>query len=283
MIKHLVPTNLQEALEMLSTHNCYIMSGGTDLMEQKHVSTGLLPNFDRDVIYVMNLKELDYVKKDKKGNIHIGATTRYVDILKSPLVPEIYKTVIKEIAATNIRNMATMTGNIGNASPAGDSLVPLVLNDASVVLSSVNGNREVLVSDFILGVRKIDRKPNEMITEIILKPQELKYFYRKVGARKAESITKVSVLLGYKVEKGIIKDLRVAFGSVAVKVVRNLKLENKYKGLKLSELDVESVLKDYSPLVVPITDQRSNKEYRHKVAMNILKKFLLDLKGSKDE
>ena len=75
----------------------------------------------------------------------------------------------------------------------------------------------------------------------------------------------------------------MAFGSVAVKVVRNLKLENKYKGLKLSELDVESVLKDYSPLVVPITDQRSNKEYRHKVAMNILKKFLLDLKGSKDE
>lgn len=283
MIKHLVPTNLQEALEMLSTHNCYIMSGGTDLMVQKHVSTGLLPNFDRDVIYVMNLKELDYVKKDKKGNIHIGATTRYVDILKSPLVPEIYKTVIKEIAATNIRNMATMTGNIGNASPAGDSLVPLVLNDASVVLSSVNGNREVLVSDFILGVRKIDRKPNEMITEIILKPQELKYFYRKVGARKAESITKVSVLLGYKVEKGIIKDLRVAFGSVAVKVVRNLELENKYKGLKLSELDVESVLKDYSPLVVPITDQRSNKEYRHKVAMNILRKFLLDLKGGKDE
>lgn len=283
MIKHLVPTNLQEALEMLSTHNCYIMSGGTDLMVQKHVSTGLLPNFDRDVIYVMNLKELDYVKKDKKGNIHIGATTRYVDILKSPLVPEIYKTVIKEIAATNIRNMATMTGNIGNASPAGDSLVPLVLNDASVVLSSVNGNREVLVSDFILGVRKIDRKQNEMITEIILKPQELKYFYRKVGARKAESITKVSVLLGYKVEKGIIKDLRIAFGSVAVKVVRNLELENKYKGLKLSELDVESVLKDYSPLVVPITDQRSNKEYRHKVAMNILKKFLLDLKGGKDE
>lgn len=283
MIKHLVPTNLQEALEMLSTHNCYIMSGGTDLMVQKHVSTGLLPNFDRDVIYVMNLKELDYVKKDKKGNIHIGATTRYVDILKSPLVPEIYKTVIKEIAATNIRNMATMTGNIGNASPAGDSLVPLVLNDASVVLSSVNGNREVLVNDFILGVRKIDRKPNEMITEIVLKPQELKYFYRKVGARKAESITKVSVLLGYKVEKGIIKDLRIAFGSVAIKVVRNLELENKYKGLKLSELDVESVLKDYSPLVVPITDQRSNKEYRHKVAMNILRKFLLDLKGGKDE
>ena len=282
MIKHLVPTNLNEALEMLSKHNCYIMSGGTDLMVQKHVSTGLLPYFDRDVIYVMNLKELDYVKKDEKG-IHIGATTRFVDIEKSPLVPEIYKIVIREIASNNVRNMATMAGNIANASPAGDSLVPLVLNDASVILSSVNGDREVLVRDFVLGVRKIDRKQNEMITEIILKPQELNYFYRKVGARKAESITKVSLMGGYKVEGGIIKDLRIAFGSVAIKVVRSIELENEYKGLKVKELDVDSVIKDYSPLVTPITDQRSNKEYRHKVAMNLLRKFLEEVKGGRNE
>ena len=283
MIKHLVPSNLKEALEMLSTHNCYIMSGGTDLMVQKHVSTGLLPNFDKDVIYVMNLKELDYVKKDEKGSVHIGATTRFVDIEKSPLVPEIYKVVIRELASTNIRNMATMVGNIANASPAGDSIVPLVLNDASVILSSVNGNREVLVRDFIFGVRKIDKKPDEMITEIIIKPQELNYFYRKVGARKAESITKVSVMVGYKVENQIIKDLRIAFGSVSIKTVRNLELENKYKGLKLSELNVDQVISDYSPLVTPITDHRSNKEYRHKVAMNLLRKFLEDIKGGRNE
>ena len=96
MIKQLVPANLKEALEMLSKHNCYIMSGGTDLMVQKHVSTGLLPSFDKDVIYVMNLKELDYVKKDDNGNIRIGAATRFTDIERSPLVPEIYKIVIKE-------------------------------------------------------------------------------------------------------------------------------------------------------------------------------------------
>lgn len=283
MIKHLVPANLKEALEMLSKHNCYIMSGGTDLMVQKHVSTGLLPSFDKDVIYVMNLKELDYVKKDDNGNIRIGAATRFTDIERSPLVPEIYKIVIKEIASNNIRNMATMAGNIANASPAGDSLVPLVLNDASVILSSVNGNREVLVRDFVLGVRKIDRKQNEMITEIVLKPQELNYFYRKVGARKAESITKVSLMGGYKIENGIIKDLRIAFGSVSIKVVRSLENENKYIGQKVKELNIDSVIEDYSPLVTPITDQRSNKEYRHKVAMNLLRKFLEEVKGGRNE
>ena len=283
MIRHFVPASLEEALRIINKNNCYIMSGGTDLMVQKHVSTGLLPNFDRSVLYVMGLKELDYIKKESDGSISIGATTRFVDIEKSELVPEIYKKVIREIASPNIRNMATMTGNIANASPAGDSIVPLVLNNAYVVLTSLNGERKVLVKDSILGVRKIDRKSEEIITKIVLLPQNLKYFYRKVGSRKAESITKVSFLGGYRIEDNIIKDFRVAFGSVSIKVVRNLEVENKYKNIKVSELNIDEVIKDYSPLVTPITDQRSNKEYRHKVAMNLLRKFLEEIKGGQNE
>ena len=283
MIQHYIPSNLNEALEILSKHNCFILAGGTDLMVQKHVSTGVLPHFEKDILYVMDLKELDYINLDSDKNIHIGASTRFIEIEESPLVPEIYKKVIREIASPNIRNMATMTGNIANASPAGDSIVPLVLNDADVVLVSVNGERTVSVNDFILGVRKIDRKPDEMIKEIVLKPQELNYFYKKVGSRKAESITKVSFLGAYRVEDGIIKDFRVAFGSVAIKVVRNTKVEKKYIGKSVKELKVNQVVQDYAKLIAPITDQRSNKEYRHKVAMNLLKKFLIDLKGETNE
>ena len=283
MIQHFIPSNLNEALEILSKHNCFILAGGTDLMVQKHVSTGVLPHFEKDILYVMDLKELDYINLDSDKNIHVGASTRFIEIEESPLVPEIYKKVIREIASPNIRNMATMAGNIANASPAGDSIVPLVLNDADVVLASVNGERTVLVNDFILGVRKIDRKPDEMIKEIVLKPQELNYFYKKVGSRKAESITKVSFLGAYKIEDGIIKDFRVAFGSVAIKVVRNTKVEKKYIGKLVKELKVNQVVQDYAKLIAPITDQRSNKEYRHKVAMNLLKKFLVDLKGETNE
>ncbi len=283
MIQHFIPSNLNEALEILSKHNCFILAGGTDLMVQKHVSTGVLPHFEKDILYVMDLKELDYINLDSDKNIHVGASTRFIEIEESPLVPEIYKKVIREIASPNIRNMATMTGNIANASPAGDSIVPLVINDAGVVLVSVNGERTVSVNDFILGVRKIDRKPDEMIKEIVLKPQELNYFYKKVGSRKAESITKVSLLGAYRVEDGIIKDFRVAFGSVAIKVVRNTKVEKKYIGKSVKELKVNQVVQDYAKLIAPITDQRSNKEYRHKVAMNLLKKFLVDLKGETNE
>ncbi len=283
MIQHFIPSNLNEALEILSKHNCFILAGGTDLMVQKHISTGILPHFEKDILYVMNLNELDYINLDSDKNIHIGASTRFIEIEESPLVPKIYKKVIREIASPNIRNMATMTGNIANASPAGDSIVPLVLNDADVVLISVNGERTVSVNDFILGVRKIDRKPDEMIKEIVLKPQELNYFYKKVGSRKAESITKVSFLGAYRIEDGIIKDFRVAFGSVAIKIVRNTNVEKKYIGKSVKELQVNQVVQDYAKLIAPITDQRSNKEYRHKVAMNLLKKFLIDLKGETNE
>ena len=277
MINHFVPKNLKEALTILNEHDCYIMNGGTDLMVQKHVSTGLLPKFDKDVLYINNLKELDYIKKDEEG-IHIGASTRYIEIENSSLIPNIYKRVIKEIASPNIRNMATMSGNIANASPAGDTLVPLVLNDAEVVLTSVNRERKMKVDEFIYGVRKIHREKNELISEIVLKPQELTYFYRKVGSRKAESITKVSFLGGVKIENKVIKDFRVSFGSVAIKTVRNREIENKYIGRNINELDINEVINDYAPLVTPITDQRSNKEYRHKVAMNLLKKFVMDIK-----
>lgn len=283
MIHYFVPSSLKEALKILNENDCYIFAGGTDLMVQKHLSSGLLPTFDKDVLFVMKINELNYIEKDKEGNIHIGATTRYNKIEASSLIPEIYKTVIKEIASPNIRNMATLAGNIGNASPAGDSLVPLILNDAEVVLSSIDGERTIKVQDFILGVKKLDRKQNEIIKEIVIKPQELNYFYRKVGSRKAESITKVSFLGGYKIEKNRLVDFRVAFGSVSIKVVRNQEVENKYINKELKDIDIDSVVNDYTNLVTPITDQRSNKEYRHKVAMNLLKKFLKEIKGGRDE
>lgn len=283
MIHYFVPSSLKEALKILNENDCYIFAGGTDLMVQKHLSSGLLPTFDKDVLFIMKINELNYIEKDNEGNIYIGATTRYNEIEASSLIPEIYKTVIKEIASPNIRNMATLAGNIGNASPAGDSLLPLILNDAEVVLSSISGERIIKVQDFILGVKKLDRKQNEIIKEIVIKPQELNYFYRKVGSRKAESITKVSFLGGYKIEKNRLVDFRVAFGSVSTKVVRNQEVENKYINKELKDIDIDSVVNDYTNLVTPITDQRSNKEYRHKVATNLLKKFLKEIKGGRDE
>ena len=280
MINHFVPTTLKEALKILNEHDCYIMAGGTDLMVQKHRSSGLLPNFDKDILYVMNIKELDYIKVDSEGNLRIGAMNRYCELINSSLVPDIFKTVFKEIASPNIRNMATLVGNIANASPAGDSIVPLNLFNAKVVLQSVKGTRELLVEDFIQGVRKIDRQPNELITEVIIPNADLNLYYRKVGSRRAETITKVSMMGGYKVEGGKVKDLRICFGSISTKVVRNHFIEEKYTGISTNELRarIDDILNEYDHEIRPITDQRSTEEYRKKVAKNLLRDFLKHVK-----
>ena len=280
MVEHFIPSNLEEALNILSEHECYILAGGTDLMVVKHRRSGLVPNFDKDVCYVGNLKELQYINKDKDGNVHIGAGTKYSEIQNSELVPELIRQIVGEIASPNIRNMATMAGNIGNASPAGDSLVGLYLLNASVVLKSINGERSLLVRDYILGIRKTARFSNELIKEIVIPKYDGKTYWKKVGSRAAESISKCTFAGGYVVEDGIIKDLRLAFGSVSITVVRKPDLESEFENLKIDEFrqKIPQIVDKFGKFVTPITDQRSTKDYRFKVEMNILKNFLENIK-----
>ena len=280
MVKHHIPQTLKDALKVLNTTDCYIMAGGTDLMVMKHQRSGLLPNFDKDVCYVANLKELQYITEDEKG-LHIGAGTKFVDIENSIIVPDLLKQIISEIASPNIRNMATMAGNVANASPAGDSIVGLYLLDAKIELVSVKGSKLVPIENFVLGVRKIKRKSNELIKEIFIPHHDdLNTYWRKVGSRAAESISKVTFAGGYELdEEGKIKDLRMALGSVNITCVRSREVEQKYIGMTVEELhsSVDNIIKDMSPFITPITDQRSTKAYREKVSANILKDFILSI------
>ena len=276
MVKHHIPSTLQEALKVLNTRDCYIMAGGTDLMVMKHLRSGVLPNFDKDICYIANLKELQYIYEDEQG-VHIGAGTKFVDIQRNVMVPDLLKQIIEELASPNIRNMATMAGNIANASPAGDSIVGLYLLDAQLELVSVNGSHMMPIEEFILGVRKIKREPNELIKEIFIPHHDtLNTYWRKVGSRAAESISKVTFAGGYEVEEGKIKDIRMAFGSVNVTAVRSREVEKKYIGMTVEELhnNVDQVVEDMCRFINPITDQRSTRAYRLKVSTNILKDFI---------
>ena len=276
MVRHFIPQTLNEALNLLEINDCYIMAGGTDLMVVKHQRAGLKPNFDRDIVYISNLQELQYIYEDEQG-VHIGAGTKFVDIENDILVPDLLKQIIHEIASPNIRNMATMAGNIANASPAGDSIVGLYLLDAKLELVSVHGSRIVPIEEFIVGVRKTTRKKNELIKEIFVPHHDdLNTYWRKVGSRAAESISKVTFAGGYELEDNIIKDLRFAFGSVNVTVARDRNVEEKYIGLSLEELKekIDEIVSLVGKTISPITDQRSTKEYRHRVACNMLREFL---------
>jgi len=276
MVRHIIPSSLNEALKYLSEGTFRIMAGGTDLMIQRRSSAGTPPRFEQDILYLANLSELKYIVKSN-GYIHIGSMTKLADIQKSEEAPLLLRKVVSEIGGPAIRHVSTIGGNIGNASPAGDGLVALYLLDAKIVVESVEGERLIPIEEFIVGVRKIVLRPNELIKEIVVPDTKFDYVkWVKVGGRKADSISKVSFAGAYSLKDGVIEDLRLAFGSVSATVARSRALEASCKNHKIAEIkrDLPRILEECGKIISPIDDQRSNKAYRRKVAINIAEHFL---------
>ena len=276
MVNKYIPTSISEALDILSKHICYIFAGGSDLMVVKKNVAGALPKFDKDILYVSHIEEMKGIYKDEKG-LHIKAGTTMDEVENSPLAPTLLRKAVSELASTNIRHFATLVGNIANASPAGDTIVVDVVLDAVLKLESVEGVRFVKAEDFVQGVRRIDRKPNELITEVIF--PEVDYngeMWFKVGSRKADSISKVMVAGIYKINGKTLENFALVYGSVSIKPVRSHELENELKCMSLDDIkkNKEYIVEEYAKLIKPIDDQRSTAEYRLTVAKNITRKFI---------
>ncbi|MFO7969649.1 MAG: FAD binding domain-containing protein [Bacillota bacterium] len=276
MVKSLIAKSLNQALEALDNHSYQIVAGGTDMLIQNRSHTGMPIGYKQDIIYINLIDELNYIKEDKE-NIYIGANTRLETILESDITPKILKDVILEMASPAIRHTATLAGNIGNASPAGDSLVVLYLLDCKLEIKSINNTRTVFLKDFITGVRKIALNNNELITKLIIpKTNFTNIYFRKVGPRLSDAISKLSFAGSFLIENNQIKDLRIALGAVYITVIRSREIEKEFIGKTVDELikNKEKLIKAYESLIKPIDDQRSNRIYRKKVALNLIKEFI---------
>ncbi len=276
MVKHAIPKNVSEALNYLYDGDYKVIAGGTDLMIQKRNTAELPPNFNSNILYAFNLEELKYVIKEKH-QLRIGSMTSLETLLHHPDVPQLLKDVIMEMASPGIRNMATLAGNIANASPAGDSLVVLYLMDAIVVLSSIYQNRYLPIEKIITGPRKTVIQSNELIKEIIIPNHVVtQTSWVKVGGRQADAISKVSFAGAITIEDDRVVDLRIALGAIYKNVVRDRNIEKLYRQETIAHLkdEVQNVLSHYKDIISPIDDQRSTKDYRFKVALNLIEDFI---------
>jgi CO/xanthine dehydrogenase FAD-binding subunit len=279
MVEAYVPKNLKEALEMLHEKSLRIVAGGTDMLIQNRNRSGLPINFKSDILYVFDLEELKRIEEDSEF-LYIGASCSLESILENKLTPELLKMTILEMASPAIRNTGTLAGNIANASPAGDGIVTLVLEDALLEIQSINHLRREKVQNFIQGVRKINLNPDELITKIVIPTVTFdKAYFKKVGTRLSDAISKVAFAGAIKFEDTIVKDFRICLGAVNIKMVRDSAIEKKYIGKTKKELQglISQILTDYSPLIKPIDDQRSNKEYRKQVSLNLIQEFIENL------
>ena len=146
-VKCFIPETLEEALRIRKETGATVLAGGSDLMVANSMGAGVTPAFKGDVLIITNLKELKGIRALPDGSVEIGACTTSAEIARSPIAPELLKDAASRMGAIALRNSATIGGNIGNASPKGDMPQPLILMDAEVVLTSVDGERRMLVDE----------------------------------------------------------------------------------------------------------------------------------------
>lgn len=269
MVSSFYPKTLEDALAAKSENpNLVPYAGGTDWMVTRRANTPLL-----FLGYIPSLREIN----ETENETIIGACCTYTQLLESSAVSPFLKQAVIEVASPAIRNLGTLGGNICNASPAGDTLPVLYTLDARIRLTSANGKRELPIDSFILGVRKIHLKSDELLESIIIPKSGLtRTYYKKVGARSAVAIAKASFAAGMRVQDGVVAAIPISFGSVSVTMVRRPEIEVMLIGKTPAEVRSmkDAIVSLYEPYIRPIDDQRSTAEYRKKVCLSLLDDFL---------
>ena len=278
----IVPRTLGEALALLRDEPGVWrpFAGGTDLMVL--LEAGKLEH--RRFFSVRHLSELRGVA-EVDGVVRVGALTTYTDVRRSELLSRLFPMLgqaARETGGIAIQNRGTVGGNIANASPAADTPPALLAYDAEVELVSTEGARRVPYAEFHTGYKQTSMRADELIAAVLLpKPGEgARHFYRKVGTRRAQAISKVCFAALAEVKGETLKVVRVALGSVAPVVLRCRRTEGVLRGRGLGGEVLSAALEELGREVTPIDDVRSTARYRTRVAQNLLREFLSGLDSS---
>ncbi|MCA1630518.1 MAG: xanthine dehydrogenase family protein subunit M, partial [Acidobacteria bacterium] len=216
-------------------------------------------------------------------HVTLGALTTYTEVQRHEVLRREFPALCEAARETGgwaIQNRGTIGGNIANASPAADSPPALLAYDAEIELVSSNGARWVGYDEFHTGYKQTAMRADELIARVRLPRArgDLRSYYRKVGTRRAQAISKVCLAATASTSDGRLESVRVAVGSVAPTVVRCRRTEELLRGRKVGEVPTKSARETLSQEIAPIDDIRSTRDYRLRVAANLLEEFLSSLR-----
>jgi len=273
------PRDLAAALSLMASDpNAWLpIAGGTDLMVL--YATGKLAS--RKLVSIWDLPELRGIEV-RTDEILLGAGSTYTDLRSNETVLREFPLLASAAAWTGgiaNQNRGTLGGNIVNASPAADSLPALLVYDATLVIASVHGERELPYILFHRGYKEHSLEPGELIRTIRLPRKFSAYvsFARKVGARRAQAISKVCIAALAKLTGGVIEDVRIALGSVAPVPIRLAETERLLYGKRVKPSAAIAARQTVSSQIRPIDDIRSSIAYRSAVADNLVAEFVDEL------
>lgn len=273
------PSTLKEAVGLLAERNSQILSGGTDFFP----ALGDRPS-PGPVVDITGISELKGVTA-KSDYIRIGALTTWSEIVNS-LLPRCFdglKSAAREVGSIQIQNRATVAGNLCNASPAADGVPPLLALDAEVELVSTEGVRRMPLSEFIVGNRKTLRRPDEILTHVIVPRgvDDAASVFLKLGARRylVISIAMVAVVVKTN-ERGNVAESRIAVGSCSAVAQRLKGLERALVGAPARAGLGARVMSEHLAGLAPIDDVRATASYRRDAALTLVARALEACGGS---
>jgi xanthine dehydrogenase small subunit len=275
------PTGVADLARLCAENpDAHLLAGGTDL--------GMLASKERQrlptIIHTARVPELNRIT-ETEDDIEFGAAVTYTRAL--PRIASLYPsfaTLITRIGSRQIRNVGTIGGNVGNASPIGDTPPCLIALDTTLVLYSAAGERELPIEDFFLDYRKTDLRPGEFIKALrIPKLRDGQHFRTyKISKRYDQDIS--SVIGAYRVtldgEK--IVEIRTGFGGMAATPKRAAAVEATLDGQAWSEDALAAAAAAISRDFQPIDDHRASKDYRLRVAGNLLRRLYRDISGAEE-
>ena len=259
------PTTLEETVHLLADERRTVIAGGTDLLVNPRYMVGV-----QEVVDIRAL-DLNYIHEEQ-GWLHIGAGTTMRTVAQNSTIQKLAHGILARSAAVcgspNIRNMATLAGNVASALPSADTLPSLLVLDAQVVLVGTRGERIVPLATFFVGPAKTVRE-HELIREIrILIPattQDIRGGFYKIG-RTAEDISVVNTATMLTMQNGIITNARIVLGAVAPVPLRVPPAEEVLLGQMPTEELFQRVATIVRAEVRPISDQRASAEYRRRMS-----------------
>lgn len=270
------PNSLKEASEILLKHGdkAHILNGGTDLIIRMRESI----TEPEVVVDIKNINELNEIKINEQHELIIGACVNLNDIAHNKMVFENYEflaVAAHEVGSSQVRNRATMIGNICNASPLADTATPLLALDAKVLVYGPDGEKEVSIHDFFVWVRKTCLKSGEIVTGIKIPAQatKTKGHFEKVSRRR---MVDLSTVCGTVVKTN--NDIRIALGAVAPTPIRLRKTEEFIIGKEITDELIAQAEEIAATEVSPIDDIRASKEYRIEMARVIVRRGLKEIR-----
>ena len=275
------PTGLEQAYRLLAEAVHRPIAGGTDVLVQ--LSGALGPPPER-LLDLWGLDELRGINLDGDA-LTLGALTTYTEIRRSAVCRDLVPALVDAAAtvgAAQIQNRGTLGGNVANASPAGDMLPVLLATDATIVVGSLRGEREVPAAGFWTGYRKTALQPDEIVVRMripLIADRQVRF--RKIGTRRAQAISKVVLALSWVAESPGVpwRMVRLGLGSVAERPIRATATEAVLEGRLPTSDSANTASVRVAAEIEPINDVRSTADYRRAVTARVLHRLIREAGG----